>query len=446
MMSWRQGWPRSFLLPAGPILGAGYVLVEGPWLKIPVSTLNFYLYAIYLVGILLAGRFHVSRVAGALTLFVLAHRAVEFFAGGRIPTSGPGLTALEAVSFLVPLNLLLLACSTEKGFALPSWGTKLILLFFESVFVAIICRPHPAPGTELFHGALLNRSWFAWTRIPQLSLLAIAIAIGALVVRFAHTRHPVDASFAWSLVAFSIAIGSGGVGRVSTGLVALACLILAVSVLENSYRIAYYDELTGIPGRRAFNEALLQLQSPYSIAVVDIDHFKSFNDTHGHETGDDVLRMVAKKLEGVSGGGKAFRVGGEEFTILFSGKSASAAYEHLELLRVGIETAEFRLRGSDRRAEPRGPERRHPVTKRKRGNAAARVHADATGATVLSVTVSIGLAEPKVQSTRPQEVIAVADQALYRAKERGRNRVEMAAGSTKPTRTPRRKKASANIA
>lgn len=446
MMSWRQGWPRSFLLPAGPILGAGYVLIEGPWLKMPASTLQFYLYAIYFVGILLAWRFHVSRVAGALTLFVLAYRAVEFFSGGHIPSSGPGLTALEAVSLLVPLNLWLLACSTEKGFALAAWAPKLILLFFESVFVAVICRPHPAPGAELFHGALLNRSWFAWTRIPQLSLLAIAIVIGALVVRFARTRHPVDASFAWGLVAFSIAIGSGGSGRVSTGLLALACLILVVSVLENSYRIAYYDELTGIPGRRAFNEALLQLQNPYSIAVADIDHFKSFNDTYGHETGDDVLRMVAKKLEGVSGGGKAFRVGGEEFTILFPGKSAHVAYEHLELLRAGIESAEFRLRGSDRRAQPRGPERRRPAAKRKRSGAAARQPADAAGDSVLSVTISIGLADAKVQSARPQDVIAAADQALYRAKEGGRNRVEVAGGSTKPARTPRRKKASANIA
>jgi GGDEF domain-containing protein len=433
-------------LPAGPILGAGYVLAEGPWLKIPVSSLNFYLYAIYLVGILLAWRFHVSRVAGALTLFVLAHRAVEFFGGGHLPASGPGLTALEVVSFLVPLNLLLLACSTEKGFALASWGPKLILLFFESVFVAVICRPHPAPGAELFHGALLNRSWFAWTRVPQLSLLAIALVVAALVVRFTQTRHPVDASFTWSLVAFSIAIGGGGVGRVATGLLALACLILAVSVLENSYRIAYYDELTGVPGRRAFNEALLRLQSPYSIAVVDIDHFKSFNDTYGHETGDDVLRMVARKLAGVSGGGEAFRVGGEEFSILFRGKSASAVYEHLELLRAGIEIAEFRLRGSDRRAEPRGPERRRPVTKRKRGSGVARVHADDAKAIVLSVTVSMGLAEPKAQATRPQDVIVAADQALYRAKEGGRNRIEMADGSTKPARTQRRKKASANIA
>jgi len=443
MTSWKQGWPRSLLLPAAPILVAGYLLMEGPWLKIPVSTLSFYLYAIYLVGILLAWRFHVSRVAGALTLLLLAHRAVEFFANGHVPVSGPGLTALEAVSFLVPLNLLLLAFSTEKGFALASWGPKLPLLLVESVFVAVICRPHPAPGAELFHGALLNRSWFSWTRIPQIPLLAIAVSLAALVVRFARTRHPVDASFAWCLVAFSIALGGGSVGRSSTGLLAVACLILAVSVLENSYRIAYYDELTGIPGRRAFNEALLQLQEPYSIAVVDIDHFKSFNDTYGHETGDDVLRMVAKKLESVTGSGKAFRVGGEEFTILFPGKSATASYEHLELLRAEIEAAAFRRRGSDRRAQPRGPERRRPSAKLKRSGTGARP--EALDPSVLSVTVSIGVAEPKGETSRAEDVIVAADQALYRAKKAGRNRLELA-GSPEPTRARRRKKTSPNIA
>ena len=61
--------------------------------------------------------------------------------------------------------------------------------------------------------------------------------------------------------------------------------------------MAYHDELTGLPGRRALNEALLRVGSRYAVAMVDVDHFKHFNDAYGHEVGDQVLRMVAAQLD-----------------------------------------------------------------------------------------------------------------------------------------------------
>ena len=57
------------------------------------------------------------------------------------------------------------------------------------------------------------------------------------------------------------------------------------------------------------------------VAMVDVDHFKKFNDTYGHDTGDSVLRMIATKLQKVGGGGTAYRYGGEEFSIIFNGKN-----------------------------------------------------------------------------------------------------------------------------
>ncbi len=69
-----------------------------------------------------------------------------------------------------------------------------------------------------------------------------------------------------------------------------AGLILVVSLIQTSYAMAYHDELTGLAGRRAFNETLLRLGSHYVIAVIDVDHFKRFNDTYGHEVGDQVLK------------------------------------------------------------------------------------------------------------------------------------------------------------
>ena len=114
--------------------------------------------------------------------------------------------------------------------------------------------------------------------------------------------------------------------------------------------LAYFDELTGIRGRRGFNEALVSLDQQYAIAIVDIDHFKKFNDTYGHDVGDQVLCMVAARISKVGGGGQAFRCGGEEFAVIFRGVSAKDAVEHLEMLRKVIEVSSFRLRGTDRRA------------------------------------------------------------------------------------------------
>jgi GGDEF domain-containing protein len=171
------------------------------------------------------------------------------------------------------------------------------------------------------------------------------------------------------------------------------------------------------------------LEEPYALAVVDIDHFKKFNDTFGHETGDEVLRMVASKLAFVTGGGQAFRVGGEEFSILFPGKSLTETLPHLESLRTEIEGSTFRPRGGvERRVTPRGPDRRNVRRKN------IRPRPNPPQSDQLSVTVSIGAAAPTIRTQVVEEVIKSADKALYRAKQSGRNRVEIATGGVRPSR------------
>jgi hypothetical protein len=89
--------------------------------------------------------------------------------------------------------------------------------------------------------------------------------------------------------------------------------ILCAAVLQDTFRLAFRDELTGLPSRRALNERMMALGSNYTIAMLDVDHFKRFNDMYGHELGDQVLRMVAAKLARIGGGGRAYRYG-EEFS------------------------------------------------------------------------------------------------------------------------------------
>jgi len=216
--------------------------------------------------------------------------------------------------------------------------------------------------------------------------------------------------------------------------------------------LAYHDELTGIRGRRAFNESLLSLDQQYAIAIVDIDHFKKFNDTYGHDVGDQVLCMVAARLTEVGGDGQAFRCGGEEFAIVFRNTSAKEAFENLDSLRQIIEKSTFHVRGSDRRAERRAerssdPQKATGESDRRRSGKKKAVPAITDrspdrSSDHLSVTVSIGVAEPSTRNRRPEQVIQAADQALYRAKHKGRNRVELA--STAPLRLAagRRSKAS----
>jgi diguanylate cyclase (GGDEF)-like protein len=150
---------------------------------------------------------------------------------------------------------------------------------------------------------------------------------------------------------------------------------------------------------------LLQVGSRYAVAMVDVDHFKRFNDLFGHEVGDQALRMVAAKLSRVEGGGRAFRYGGEEFVVLFARTAAAEAVPHMEAVRRSISASCFVLRGP-------GRPRRKPTTPK-----------PPTGPRVaVSLSISIGIAEPDGKRS-PQQVLKAADKALYRAKSAGRNRL-----------------------
>ena len=115
------------------------------------------------------------------------------------------------------------------------------------------------------------------------------------------------------------------------------CLVVCkASVVIDSYGLAYRDELTGLPSRRALNQLGLSLGNRYTVAMMDIDHFKQFNDTYGHDVGDQVLQWVGTQLTKLRGGGRVFRYGGEEFTLVFPRKKLEQTLERLETLRHSI--------------------------------------------------------------------------------------------------------------
>jgi diguanylate cyclase (GGDEF)-like protein len=159
-------------------------------------------------------------------------------------------------------------------------------------------------------------------------------------------------------------------------------------------RLARIDALTQVPNRRQFEEVLtreLERRRTTSLIMVDVDHFKQFNDTWGHHVGDVVLREVAQQLgQGLRGEDVLARYGGEEFVVVLPATPAEAAREVAERLRAKIAHHDF---------------------------------APATGQPVGTVTISLGLASLPDDATTAAELKERADQALYAAKQAGRNRV-----------------------
>ncbi|MDQ3516214.1 MAG: GGDEF domain-containing protein, partial [Gemmatimonadota bacterium] len=160
------------------------------------------------------------------------------------------------------------------------------------------------------------------------------------------------------------------------------------------HRLAGIDELTGLPNRRAtvlrFNEEAaraIRQQRPYSIVVLDVDHFKRVNDTYGHAVGDDVLKNVARTLEvSTRGVDVVGRIGGEEFVVILSEESSDGA-------KIGAERLRSRIAESS-------PLRETAETK---------------------LTVSGGIATAPEDGWTWDELFAVADRRLYEAKRAGRN-------------------------
>ena len=252
---------------------------------------------------------------------------------------------------------------------------------------------------------------------PQVVLpLVTRVALGgaALLLLTLALRRPakVAQGLLWTVVATLLALLEPDAQLFYSG---AAGLILVLTVLDYGYDIAYRDELTGLLGRRAFSSMSKQLGTTYAIAMCDVDRFKSFNDTHGHDAGDQVLRMVAAKLSQVGGGGRVFRYGGEEFLVVFPGRSTAQAAPYAENVRSAVAETRFVLRGPDR-----------PV--RKPYKIRAPQHSSDARPSV-GITISIGLAERSRRHSTPELVLDAADAALYQAKEAGRNCVRIADSS-----------------
>lgn len=247
----------------------------------------------------------------------------------------------------------------------------------------------PLPRTSARNGAALLCAvaafacvaWWTWSgRVIELGLGAVLLLAAAGCAEY-------SALPAWFAAAGATAV---------------------VALFWASYRMAFIDTLTGLPNRRALDDTLARLSGPYALAMVDIDHFKGFNDTYGHAAGDLVLRAVAQTLRRQAGG-HAFRYGGEEFCVVYGGRASEKPALPLERARkaIGVQRVEIPA----------------PPGKRKRNEAKAQ-----PATREVNVTISAGCAQRTAQRRSTDEVLKAADAALYRAKGKGRNCVVVEKG------------------
>lgn len=349
---------RQVLIPNGLLVLAAIALSYCGFAFAP-STAYLVAFTTSAISALLAWRFYSPRLLLALllvtvvdTIFLVTPSA-SIAAGSLIS----GVACLVAV--LLPLNLAVLFLVDAPSFDLEAFGWWAGLIAFQVVTATAMYRADAASVLSWLAVPIIP--WFPQAiGMPQIPLLLFAVVGLGLLIKLLLCRTAVDSGLFWCTCTCFLALITSE-PRFRTLYFAVAGLILGVAVIETSYQVAYHDELTGLPGRRAFNRAVAALGDEYAIAMVDIDHFKRFNDTFGHDVGDQVLRMVASKLAKVGGDGTAFRCGGEEFAIVFP-LGTQEAFSHAETLRQVIEQTPFVVRGPDRSHRRRKERRRSRPT------------------------------------------------------------------------------------
>jgi diguanylate cyclase (GGDEF)-like protein len=312
------------------------------------------------------------------------------------------LAAPMGISFLflfkeMPLRKIKAWSKVFFGFA-PILILMAVFYFSPSIFVKIVD----------FQVITLKKFY-----IPQLSFTSVVVMLGIMFFKHDRKVKQFQTAIMFSLIPFYTAIYVGLTPGNSFDQILpnnILCftaisIILIHSVYKMYWGRVYIDELTEIKNRRAFDEAINALSDEFSIVVMDIDHFKKFNDTYGHHEGDNVLRLVAKTLESVLGD-KVYRYGGEEFCAVFETYDSEEAYTKVNKARKKLEKTPFHIRTGQKKRD---------VKNRGKSSSSKKVQ----------VTISSGVCDSTTVGSHPQKVMESADKALYKAKKNGRNRVEI---------------------
>ena len=399
-------WPGGLLF----LLGLGFLRPHAlpAWCQGPVSALPYVALAF---GLLFGWYFASTRMVLSLVSLTFASQALATWPVEEDPAS-VSRVIFAASTFLLPLNFLAFSLIKEDGVG-TFRGLGRVLLFLLQPFVVLwLADPAQRDLATVFQTTYLPGWSTHWTAIPQAALLVFLISGLLHVIRFLSRRDPMDAGAVWALGAVFLAYHGSQLGWQAANFFSTAGLILFLSLVQASYQRTYRDELTGIPGRVAYEEASAQLGKHFTIAVLAVDQLKSYAGTHGKSVVEQILKLVAPHVQAACQTGQVFRVSGEELTLLFRQQSAVQALVELEQIRKRIEATAFFLRGTQR------------VWENSRGGTSPDQKDQS-----LPITVSIGVADTSADAITQSVVIKAAYRALYEAKAGGGNTVKRTAAT-----------------
>lgn len=363
-------------------------------------------FALFACCLLLSQAFKQSRIAMVSAAMLAAYWFIQYRLQSPL-SSGTTILELSLLAALLPVSLALVFSHKNDALISRSFVLYLLTLAMLVGWCYLILTHFYEGGFDDINNTFL----FVVPSVSKIPFILVVYSV-AMVLTFAicvaSMNRIIDVVVYSAALLASITFVYFHIPYISSMMFSLSGILLLIYLFSASYELAFKDRLTDIPGRLALENDLRYLGKRYTIAMIDIDHFKSFNDTYGHDTGDDVLRLVASKMKGIGGGARIYRYGGEEFTVLFKGKDAEQARDHLEILRTSIESYQMIIRDQDNRPK----DSKLGAQKRKRTK----------DGEIVNITISIGVCD----SREVKEVSAVmkqADEALYKAKSLGRNQV-----------------------
>lgn len=406
----------TFVFPGGIIFIAalGFLRPQGlpVWCQGPVAALP---YLALTFGLVFGWYFASTRMLLSVLSLTFANQALATWPVEHDPAS-VSHTIFAASTLLLPLNFLAFSLVKEESIGTFRGVMRLLLFLLQPFVVLWLCDPAQQDMAVALQTAYIPGWSTQWTAIPQAALLVFLISGLMHLVRFALRRHPMDAGAAWALAAIFLAYHGTQWGWQPTNFFSTAGLVLFVSLIQASYQQTYRDELTGIPGRIAYEEATAQLGKNFAVAVLAVDQLKAYAGAHGKPVVEQILKLVAPKVHAACQAGRVFRVSGEELTLLFH-QSAVEVLVELEHIRKGIESTSLFLRDTRR------------VWENTRGTTSPG-RKDQT----LPITASIGVADASSEGATLSMVIKAAYRALYEAKAGGGNAVKRGAATGESVR------------
>jgi len=401
----------TFIFPGGLLFLAavGFLRPQGLpyWCQGPVAALPYLALAF---GLVFGWYFANTRMILSLLTLTFANQALAAWPLEQ-GTGSVSQTIFAASSLLLPLNFLTLSILKEHAVGSLWGGLRLLPFLIQPFAVLWLCDPAHQDIAGVLRAAYIPAWPTAWTPVPQPALLVFLVAGTLLILRFAFRKHAMDAGATWALAAAFLAYHGTHLGWSPSNFFSAAGLIVFLSLVQATYQETYRDDLTGIPGRIAYEEAAAQLGRHYAVAVLAVDQLKMYAGAHGKSATEQILKIVALKVQAGCRAGRVFRVSGEEFTLLFPNQSALDALVELENIRKSVETTLLFLQGDRIWEAPAGT--------------ASSGRTDQP----LPITASIGVADTSGEESARGLVIKAAYRALYEAKGGGGNAVKRGAAT-----------------